>query len=86
MKKSEKEYLKHFAISALLVIINIMLPNCDLIPCWLKQTILAVTFIYILLFFVGFLLNIGPFKYIGKLYVQDRKQEHEERRAKKPWE
>lgn len=86
MKKGEKEYLKHFAISASLVIIMIMLPNCDFVPCWLMQLLTAVTFIYLLLFFVGLILNIGPFKYIGKLYVRDRKKEHEERRAKKPWE
>ena len=86
MKKGEREYFKHFIILALLVCSTIMLASFHLAPAWFMQVLIIFLFTYTLLFSVGLFFNTGPFKYIGKLYVQDRKQEHKERRAKKPWE
>jgi uncharacterized protein YacL len=86
MKKGQREYYKHFIIIALLVSSMIMLAYFHLAPTWLMQALIIVIFTYMLLFSVGLFFNAGPFKYIGRLYVQDRKHEQQEMRNKQPWE
>ena len=86
MKKSEKEFLKHFTIIILLICGTMIIPHYYVMPCWLEQTLVAVAFIYMLLFLMGIFINVGPFKYVVELYIYETKLEHEERRPKKPWE
>lgn len=86
MKKGEKEYFKHFSILAILVSGTIILSTLDAAPAWLLRILIIVSATYILLFSAGLYFNAGPFKYIGKLYIQDAENERNAMRTKQPWE
>ena len=86
MKKSEKEYFKHFAILFLIVCTTIVSTYIYSTPIWFLRSLIIVGCIYILLFSAGTVFNIGPFKYISKLYTKEREQELQSMRPKQPWE
>lgn len=86
MKKGERAYFAQFGILAALVSAIMLLAYFQVLPAWAMQVLVAVSFLYMLLFAVGLFFNIGPFRYIGKLYVQDAEQERNGLKPKQPWE
>lgn len=68
MNKGSKEYLKHFAIGFALMCVGTGLSIFE-VPV-LPQICLFGSLGYVLLIFLGLMARIGPFAYIGKLYIK----------------
>jgi hypothetical protein len=86
MKKGERAYFVQFGILAVLVSTIILLAYFQTLPTWAMQVLVYGLFLYILLFAVGLFFNVGPFKYIGKLFAKDAEQKRNGLRPKQPWE
>jgi hypothetical protein len=86
MKKGERAYFAHFGILAALVSVIMLLAYFQVLPAWAMQVLVVGSFLYMLLFAVGLFFNVGPFRYIGKLYVKDAEQERNGLKPKQPWE
>jgi hypothetical protein len=86
MTKGERAYFAHFGILVALVSAIMLLAYFQVLPAWAMQVLVFVSFLYMLLFAVGLFFNVGPFKYIGKLYARDAEQERSGLKPKQPWE
>lgn len=87
MAKGEKEYLKHLLVLFLLVGAIMFLAYSHSLDSWMLQVLVVIAFSYIALFFIGLVFNIGPFKYISRLYAEDAERKKESLRSpKQPWE
>lgn len=86
MKKGERAYFAHFGIIGAIVSATMLLAHFQVLSAWTMQVLVAGAFLYMLLFVVGLFFNIGPFKYIGKLYAKDAEQARGGPKPKQPWE
>ena len=69
MNRGSKEWLKHFSIGFALMCIGTVLAMFEMVA--LVQIFFLASIIYIVLVVLGLMARIGPFAYIGKLYIED---------------
>lgn len=86
MRKGRREYFKHNAILMFVIGAFLLLVYLGAFPEVVLLLILIPIVIYAFLFSVELIFNIGPFKYIGKLYVEDADRERQTMRSKQPWD
>lgn len=87
MRPGKKLYLKHLMVLFVLVLLSIGLCCEEKIPNAIHSVLFIFTFLYLIVFFFGYVFNLGPFSYISKAIVKDHKDELEELGSKKqPWE
>lgn len=86
MKKGERAYFAHFGILGAIVSAIMLFAYFQVLPAMAIQVLVAGSFLYMLLFVAGLFFNVGPFKYIGKLYAKDAEQESGGLKPKQPWE
>ena len=82
MNRGSQTYLRHF-FGALAMMVAGMLLGLLHVPI-LPSIMLFGSFVYVIVLTAGLVLQIGPFRYVGKLYVQS--PEPEDGRTKQPWE
>jgi Ca2+/Na+ antiporter len=70
MNRGSKQWLKHFTIGFTLMCAGTALAMIRA-PALQIQIVFAGSIIYIVLVVLGLMARVGPFAYIGKLYIKD---------------
>ncbi len=87
MKPANKEYFKHLSIIVALFILIFASISIGFLPKIITIILICTLFVYFWLLYFGLTLNLGPFKYLSKMFVKDHKDDLKQfERTKQPWQ